>query len=657
MAIKVDCSDSPQPDVQSLVQRRMTRRRMFGLFSAGGASALLAACGSEAPAQSEQPAATIAVVQPSGLTPQTAPTSAPAATAAPAPTTAAAATAAPTTAAAAATSAPAASGEGFLLNGVTLPYNRNETIVMDQTDYSIFDSFNIYIPNGNEFANGYEQQVIEYLWYANYVTGEITPWLATGYTYNDDNTELTLKLREGVTWNDGQPFTADDVVFTMNMVKKDPTLGSAGSSAFWKDIKAADPQTVVITFTEAQPRQYQDFICKICTGFFVMPKHIWEKEDPKTFKNNPPVATGPWMFEKNYPEQKIFVWKRNDNYWNKEKLPAAKYLIYRKSPVADQALPEAIANTSESAGGIDYDLYTQNSSQLSGINQVAYLDPCPRGVWFNCAQAPFDKAEFRRAFSMLINRQKIADNIWVPPTKPAEAPWADYRNMDQYINKAANDKWGTLKYDPDTALKMMQDLGYKQDGGRLIGPDGAQVAFDIITPGFAAGDKPSKEFLIAQDLSAEANKLGMQTGVKPLQGSTFGNTVNEGRWAVGSWWLCGATVDPMELYASYTSDLAEPIGTRSASGNAQRLKDDAYDKVVNQLKSLTPTDPKAAPLYQQAYDEFMRACPGVPVIQTIYTAYWNTKYWQGGLDQKNLYTVPFNWWGQYMFVTMNAKPV
>ncbi len=135
------------------------------------------------------------------------------------------------------------------------------------------------------------------------------------------------------------------------------------------------------------------------------------------------------------------------------------------------------------------------------------------------------------------------------------------------------------------------------------------------------------------------------------------NAVAEGNWAVGSWWLCGATVDPMELYKNYTSDLAVPIGTRAANGNEQRLKDEAFDKVVNELRQLPPEDPEAAALYQQAYDEYMRALPGTPVVQTIYTTYWDTTYWQDGLDQDSLYTVPFNWWGQFMFVTMKVKPV
>ena len=423
---------------------RISRRRMLKIISMGGIGSILAACGG-APTAPAEPTATLVVVQPGGLTPETAATAAP--TTAPAATAVPAATQAP-----AATSAPSA-GEGFQLNGVTLPYKRNETLVMDQTDYSIFDSFNVYIPNGNEFANGYYQQSLEYLWYANYVTGEITPWLATGFSYNADFTEMTVKIRDGVTWNDGQPFTAEDVAFTMNMQKNNPTLSGDSNTKFWKEVAAPDAQTLMVSFTEPRPREHQMFYCKICTGYVVQPKHIWEKQDPKTFKNNPPVTTGPWMFEKAYPEQKIFVWKRNENYWNKEAMPSAKYLIYRKAPPSDQQLPEALAGNADSVS-IEYDVYAQNQSQLSFINMVAYLDPCPRGVFFNCDQPPFDKEEFRRAMSMLINRPKIAENIWAPPSKPAAAPWADYRNLDQFINKDANEKWGTLKYAPETALKL-----------------------------------------------------------------------------------------------------------------------------------------------------------------------------------------------------------
>ncbi|MCL4859293.1 MAG: hypothetical protein KJZ93_07790, partial [Caldilineaceae bacterium] len=87
--------------------------------------------------------------------------------------------------------------------GGELPVPRNETIYMEDTaTFRIFDSFNRFIPNGNDFANGFLQLGTEYLFYANFATGEIQPWLATEYSYNDDFTELTLTLRDDVKWND-----------------------------------------------------------------------------------------------------------------------------------------------------------------------------------------------------------------------------------------------------------------------------------------------------------------------------------------------------------------------------------------------------------------------------------------------------------------------
>ena len=146
---------------------------------------------------------------------------------------------------------PAAPGGEAAAPGGELPVPRNETIYMeDSATFRIFDSFNRFIPNGNDFANGFLQIGIEYLFYANFATGEIQPWLATEYTYNDDFTELTIKLRDDVKWNDGEPFSAEDIVFTVNMVKANPAL-SYGSSMqeFVADVSAPDATTERATST------------------------------------------------------------------------------------------------------------------------------------------------------------------------------------------------------------------------------------------------------------------------------------------------------------------------------------------------------------------------------------------------------------------------
>src|SRR5262245_2330688 len=165
MADQIDRSGWPTP-LEPTPKRPMSRRQAIRALAFGGLGGILAACGGAATVpEAPQAQPTLAVAQPAPGGLATAP---PAPPAPPAPTAPPAATAAP-----AATTAPAAGADQFVLNGVTLPYKRSETLVADQVPYTIFDSFNIYIPNGHDFASGYRQNAVVYLWYANYVTGEI----------------------------------------------------------------------------------------------------------------------------------------------------------------------------------------------------------------------------------------------------------------------------------------------------------------------------------------------------------------------------------------------------------------------------------------------------------------------------------------------------
>src|SRR5215216_7127345 len=85
-------------------------------------------------------------------------------------------------------------------------------------------NMNIYAPGVSRSNLGIHKVIYEYFFYYNLQTGEFIPWLAESYAYNDDFSAITVKLRDGVTWNDGQPFTADDVVFTYDLLRKNQTL-------------------------------------------------------------------------------------------------------------------------------------------------------------------------------------------------------------------------------------------------------------------------------------------------------------------------------------------------------------------------------------------------------------------------------------------------
>ena len=106
-------------------------------------------------------------------------------------------------------------------------------------------NWNPFTP-GRRMDQGYHQAVLEPLFILNYQTGEFIPWLGESFEANDTLDVWTLKLRKGVHWSDGVPFTADDVVFTINMLKEHaPELEGSAAMDQWVDrVEKVDDLTV-----------------------------------------------------------------------------------------------------------------------------------------------------------------------------------------------------------------------------------------------------------------------------------------------------------------------------------------------------------------------------------------------------------------------------
>ena len=106
-------------------------------------------------------------------------------------------------------------------------------------------------PLGARMDAGMHQCIIEALFYYNQETAETIPWQAEGYKYNNTYDEVTINIRKGVEWSDGQPFTAEDVVFTINMlIKHAPILTHSPAMKEWmKEIKKLDDHTVHIVLS------------------------------------------------------------------------------------------------------------------------------------------------------------------------------------------------------------------------------------------------------------------------------------------------------------------------------------------------------------------------------------------------------------------------
>ncbi len=153
---------------------------------------------------------------------------------------------------------------------------------------------------------------------------KITPWLATDYKWQDPQT-LVFTIRDGVKWNDGQPFSADDVVYTFNLLKQQPAFDSQG---VWAALDSVNGSGNQVTFKFKQPSV--NMLNKVGNGVLIVPKHVWEKEsNPVKFTNPDAVGTGPFK-PTSFNGQEL-VLSRVDSYWQADKIHVQKLIFHKNA--------------------------------------------------------------------------------------------------------------------------------------------------------------------------------------------------------------------------------------------------------------------------------------------------------------------------------------
>src|SRR5512142_143006 len=195
-------------------------------------------------------------------------------------------------------------------------------------------NLNIYSPAVSRSGTGLHQLIYEYFFYYNLQTGEFVPWLATDYKYNADFTALTVNLRKDVTWSDGKPFTSADVVFTYDLLRNNKGMTWSAESSQWvKSVDAPDDYTVVFNLTSANPRFHlirEAFpAVGIWCGITILPKHVWEGQDPLKFKSSDPIGTGAYKLSK--ATQNAMTYQRRHDWWGLKAFgvtPGPKYINF-----------------------------------------------------------------------------------------------------------------------------------------------------------------------------------------------------------------------------------------------------------------------------------------------------------------------------------------
>jgi peptide/nickel transport system substrate-binding protein len=519
------------------------------------------------------------------------------------------------------------------------------------------------IANGNPFTipaninpytnwdrgSGMHNLCYEYFFYQNLQTGEYIPWLATDYKYNSDNTALTVMLRDGVTWSDGQPFTADDVVFTYDMLKKNPSLNWAEqANGAVKSVDKVDDHTVTFNLTSPNPHFHifrEAFpAVGIWGGTTIVPKHIWESVDPKTFVNSDPVCTGPYKLTS--ATQQALTWTRRDDWWGTKVwgvTPAPKTVNFLYlGPETNIAL--ALVNNELDTPNIGLlgvgsfeEVARRNPKVQAWLDKAPYswLDPCPRPLMVNNAHPPFDKPEARWALSYLIDRQGVVDLAYEGATTPAWGIWPDYDANKPYHDAIADllKQYPTDAYDEAKGLQMFKDAG---------------VDISKLDLKYVVDANSNEEVKVGQVIADQLGRAGIKVTITPLQGGTLQDAVLQGDYDIKLHSFCpGYIAENLDLF---NSKYYKPLGQKVAlfEANSFRYRNPKLDAIVNEMLTVPPDDnAKMIPLFKQAMEIWLPDLPVIPVVQAPALVPFNNTYWTGWPTASNAWNMPVSWWATF----------
>jgi peptide/nickel transport system substrate-binding protein len=549
-----------------------------------------------------------------------------------------------------------------------VPSPRAQTVIIDQGPFTVYDSFNPLIPNGENYQNGVTQCVKEFPFYLNMATGKLMYWQGKSWSYNSDYTECTITLRPDVTWSDGKPCTSKDVVFTAELVMKNPsTIGASGLvTSTWvsevKSVVAKDAQSTVFTLNTTDPRFHYNFVCQIVSAqFLILPEHIWSGQELTTFKNDPPIYTGPYVLDKANENEGYVLWKKAPNYWAKSMMdPKPPYVAFRNAPtdadLENEQFKQGVTDYNGSATAYQYGVQLQKSGDKT-VQITNFVDSDQRTIIVNCdpSRGALADPRFRYAISCLIDREKVIQNIWPVPTVADVYPWPSYPNTKSWDNQSIANQFAKYRqYNPTLAGQLLDELGITKSGSHRQ-YKGKNLSLQVITPA-SSSTTQAPEYLVGQLLVQELESIGISSSIKQPSSAVYTDLLNRGQYDIRSEWFGGAILDQYQLYEQFSSEFYEPIGQNALSYDQMRLKEPALDTTINKLRLESPTAASSVPTYNTALTQFYTYQPIIPYLQTVYSHVSSNKYWTGWPTDSDLYQIPSNWWAQFLFVIGKLQP-
>ena len=492
-------------------------------------------------------------------------------------------------------------------------------------------NFNPYSPTANEGIG----TIYEPLFFFNAMQRDAKPKprLGTEFFWNGNGTELHILLRDDVKWSDGQKFTSRDVVFTLDMVRKNSTMNSTG---FKGTPTAVGDNHLVVKFDEPSYMEGPQVLGRL----WIVPEHLWKDiANPATDPMKNPVGTGPFQLEEFKPQ--AITLKANPGYHGGE--PAVKKVRYL-SLAGNQGGADALK-----AGKIDW-----QTGPVPDIKNVEKTYPGYRAITvpqnqialFTCSSAelgctgPQTDPAVRKAIYHGINRSQLNALAFQDTGSEISPGFALLKRDEPYIAGTLKEKSAAMSPDTAKAAQLLEGAGYRKGADGIYAKDGKPLSLTVkVVTGWT-------DYITA--VNTMAQQL-LQAGIKVTPQQLSWNEWADAR-SQGDFELLidsvyqGPAADPYYtfsyFFAGYTT---APVG-QAANPNFGRMKDSQVDAALAALKQIDPENTAARKphfdVIQRRVEEVM---PYIPVLTGGTTSEYNAKKFTGWPTNDDLYAFPAVW--------------
>jgi len=524
-------------------------------------------------------------------------------------------------------------------------YERSETLYTAGKQWGPPTNFNPIMTWA--YAMGTVNFCYETLFLYDPLADEFIPWLAESGEWTSD-TVYEVTLREGIYWTDGEPLTAEDVVYTYELGKF-PTVPYSTLWDWLESVEADGDYGVIFTFSEPNYQEWDFLLYQTA----IVPEHLWAgrtEEEVATGANENPVGSGPYLYE-THSEDRV-VWVRNDDWWGIDVLDmsfAPKYIV----DIVNSSNNVALGLVLQGAVDLNNNFLPGIATLLKGGYGLSTYYPEPpymlagNTAWLvlNLTKPPMDDVAFRKAVAYAIDVDQIVEVVYGNVVSKA-SPTGLLPNWEKYIDQTVVDELG-FSYNPDQAKAILAGAGYVDvDGDGFVEmPDGSKIELTIIVPNGWTDWMESIRVIAsgcqAVGINVTPDFPDYGALVDARSSGTFDMLINNDKQVSNTPWT----------YYDYVFRL--PILESQTTTNFGRYENEDAWALVQELDK-TPTDDVAA--MQAVMSEIQRIhLTDLPIIPLWYNgmwsqvsnAYWTN--WPSSVEGANHY-LPATW-NQYWNMT------